>query len=225
MAAWRSGPAYPGADRLSRVPPGGSRRLHPPGRAQWPDGSHRGRGRRRPDRGRDRGAAASGPAPTRRRPRASGGGVARRGDRLPGRGRGGARLLGRGRCGRSGARSGAVRPGGPPAGCHRHGPRRRSARRAAARGLPRGARRAAECRQVHPAQPPQPTRRGDRLTGARHHPRCDRGPARSRRLAGDADRHRRTARDRRSGRGGGHPAHAPSHRRGRSRADAAAAGT
>ena len=45
-------------------------------------------------------------------------------------------------------------------------------------------------------------RGGDRLAACGHHARRDRGAARSRRLSGDGDRHRRDSRDRRSRRAG-----------------------
>ena len=43
----------------------------------------------------------------------------------------------------------------------------------------------------------------DRVAACRHHARCYRGAARSRRLSGDGDRHRGYSRDRRPGRAGG----------------------
>ena len=45
----------------------------------------------------------------------------------------------------------------------------------------------------------------DRIAACRHHARRHRGAARSRRLSGDGDRHRRHSRDGRSGRAGGRP--------------------
>ena len=64
-------------------------------------------------------------------------------------------------------------------------------------------RRAAECRQVDPAQPARPARCGDRLAVCRHHPGRDRGASRSRRLSGDAARHGGHPGERRPDRAGG----------------------
>ena len=81
-----------------------------------------------------------------------------------------------------------------PAAGRDRGPSRRPARRAAARGPEHRHHRPAQCRQVLAAQPAGAARGGDRVGDRRHHARRDRGPSRSRRLAGRAGRHRGPAR-------------------------------
>ena len=131
MVVWLPGPgSYTGEDAAELYPArrprgadgrrrcaGGARRqagragrVHPPRLPQRPDGPHRGRGGARPDRRRDRGAAAAGAAATRWRTghavsrlggaAAPAAGAAGGADRLPGRGpAAGGRGAGAGRTG------------------------------------------------------------------------------------------------------------------------------
>ena len=71
---------------------------------------------------------------------------------------------------------------------------RRTPGRAPARGPGGSDRRAAECRQVEPAQPVGAARGRDRVAPCGNHPRRYRSASRPRRLPGDPARHRRGAR-------------------------------